>query len=693
MSFVRVWCSVLHSSFLCRTLVVSFALAGFSSLWADDFYVNPAKGSESNPGTKEAPFKTLAQALAAARGGETIFLSDGEYPAIEYPGKVGANIFNDKYVTVKPAPEVADPHKTVSIERVKIGARAGVLAGEERKGSFDVWLRLENLHLPDGVYLFGGKHLQLVNCLIERIGPWVGSVENIEKTAVEVDGCSDIFVEGCEVTNSGIGLALKGADMRVVGNRIHDIRHDGIRCVSAKDALVENNEIFNLDDGIEDGAADWNRHCDGIHIFIPGPGVPGAQNSRVTIRGNRIYNCESQGIQFNNYLREKTLWNEDITIENNVFGPTRANAVNIADPVDGIIFRHNTFVAFPGERTFKGEGRDIICNNTTLRINPTCKRGQVYNNILTNTFTVSPGWFAGNNVIVSSSPNIVPTRFDVLAQDARLADPAAFDGRLMPDSPAVNVGTRLAPAGPVEKDIAGTPRDARPDAGAFEVAGQNPVPEPQPTAFSGPAKRYLDDFRDANLDEDPWLSGAGQRGIAWSVLGDQQPWAFRTLPDEEGKRAVIFSPQGVKGASWMFSNIEELSGDAKVRLAVSNAYNQGGAGVLLRANRETEGYLVDLAGGRIVRRSKDAGGQITETVLVEGASLLPRTGPRTFEISLSKEGGGVKIAVDADADGSVDLEADDTAGGISSGGLALYNLSGNGSHRTDFRQVDYTLSP
>jgi len=692
MSSPLVLSSHLRSSFLRRALIVLFALAGFSSVWAGDFYVNPAKGSESNAGTKDAPFKTLAQAMAAAQGGDTIYLSEGEYAAIEYPGKVGENIFNDSYVTIKSAPEVVDPHKTVSIERVKIGTRAGVLAGEDRKGTFDVWLRFENLRFADGVYLFGGKHLQVVDCRIERIGPWVGSVENIEKSAVELGGCSDILIEKCEVTNTGTGLTLSGSDIQVVGNRIHDIRHDGIRCVSAKDTLIENNEIFNLDDGVEDGEANWSRHCDGIHIFIPGPGNPGAQNSRIMVRGNRIYNCESQGVQFNNYLREKSLWNEDITFENNVFGPTRANAVNIADPVDGIVFRHNTFVTFPGERTFKGEGRDVVCNNSTFRINPDCKRGQVYNNILTNTFVVSPGWFAGNNVIVSSSPNVVPTRFDVVTQDAKLADAAAFDGRLAPDSPAVNIGTRLAPAGPVEKDIAGTPRDARPDAGAFEVAGQNPAPEQQLPVFTGPAKRYLDDFRDANLDEDPWLAGAGQRGIGWSVQGEQSPWGFRAFPDEEGKLAVHLTAQGLKGATWMFSNVENQSGDAKIRLTVSNAYNQGGAGVLLRANRETEGYLVDVAAGRIVRRSKDAGGQIAETILVEGTPLLPRTGPRTFEISLSKEGNGVKIAVDADADGSADLEAEDKTA-IPTGGLALYNLSGNGSHRTDFKNVEYAIAP
>jgi len=669
--------------FLVPLFVFCFSL---SHLPANPFYVDAAKGSDTNAGTQDAPFQTIQRALENIPGGSTILLKPGNYPAIEYKGKPGLVIVQGEPVTIKPAPDVADPLKAVSIARIQIGLRAGVFAGPDSKGTMDVNLRVEKVHIPDGVYLYGGRHLQLAGCLIERIGPWTGSVENIEKVAVELGGSSDVLIEGCEVTNTGVGLALSGSDVRALGNRIHDIRHDGIRCISLKDSLVEGNTIFNLDDGVEDKDAVWSRHCDGIQLFIPGPGVPGSQNSRVTIRGNRIYNCESQGIQFNNYLRNKELWNEDITMENNVFGPTRANAVNIADPVDGVIFRHNTFVSFPEPRKFKGEGREVECNNSTFRVSSPCKRVQVYNNILANAFEVSTGWFASNNVIMTTKLVGLPTRFDVVTPDVKLVDPAAFDGRLAADSPALNAGTRLTPSPIFDKDIQGTARDARPDAGAFEVPGQNPAAEKPAPVAKGPVRTLVDDFKDANLDEDPWLAGDGQKGLAWSVPDGQTGWKLRAVADKEGGFHPTLSPQSVKDVSWMVaSNCGEWS-DGKITITLTNAFNQAGAGVLLRANKESEGYLVDLVKGQITLRKKGAEGKIEETVLASGPGLLQRTDTVTMVIAIANDGGGVKITAGVEG-GKTALEAVDKSATFAKGGLSLYNLSTNGSHRTDFDAV------
>ena len=652
------------------------------------FYVDAERGADRNPGTAQAPFQTIQRALEGIPGGSTIFLKPGNYAAIEHKAKVGLAVVEGEMVTIKPAPDVADPLKEVSIARIQIGSRAGVLAGPDAKGTYDVNLRIEKISIPDGIYIYGGRNFQLVGCLVERIGPWTGSVENIEKAGVELGGCSEVLIEGCEVTRTGTGLYLSGSNVRALRNRIHDIRHDGIRIVSLKDSLVEGNEIFNLDDGVEDADAKWSRHCDGIHIFIPGPGVPGAQNSRVTIRGNRIYNCESQGIQFNNYIRNKELWNEDITIENNIFGPTRANAVNIADPVDGIIFRHNTFVSFPESRTFRGEGRDVECNNSTFRISTTCKKAQVYNNILTNAFDSAPGWFAGHNVIVTSKLAGLPTRNDVVVADVQLSDAAAFDGRLAPGSSAVNVGTRLAPTPVWEEDFYGTKRDARPDAGAFEVPGQSPPAETPLPTVKGPVRFHVDDFRDANVDEDPWLAGEGQKGLAWAApTGQTLSWKPRAMTDAEGNYQPVLSPQGIKEDSWMIATSAGEWADGKISLTVSNAYNTGGSGILLRGNADTEGYLVDFARGGVFLRSKAKDGPIEETPLAEGLPTLPRTGIVSYVVTIEDTAQGVKITASLDDKDAKPIVAWDKSKRIVRGHLALFNRSHNGSHRTDVMAI------
>lgn len=679
-------------------IVQCFALLALcaAKVFAGEIYVDAQAGDDANNATAQSPLKTLDKAISQAKAGDVIFLQAGEYPGFDYRGGDDRKtpLVDGGYVTIKPAPGVENSLESVSLGKMNFGVRAGVFNGEEGKGVFDINLRVEDVLLRDGVVNHGGRKLQLIGCRIQREPPWTGSVENIEKFAVVLGAGEDFLIENCDITKTAGGLALSAWNVIARGNKIHDITHDGIRCVSLKNSLIEGNDIWNLDDGVDDGdprGEGWNRHCDAIHIFIPGPGVPGSENDNVIIRGNRMWNCESQAMQFNNYLRNKDLWNKNITIENNIFGPTRANVVNIADPVDGIIMRNNTYVFFPEGRTFQGFGREIQCNNHTFRINPECKRGQVYNNIFGNASPAPAGWFVGYNVLVNPPSHSFPTRTDIVVDSLEYVDRDAFDGKLPPNSPAINAGTRLAPAGSVETDFYGTPRDLRPDAGAYELPGQNPPAEPPLPKFVGPAKVYLDDFLDGNVSADPWLSGEGQLGLSWAAPADQKNWGAQTLNDPEGDPAA-FSPQGIKGESWMITEQGEDWKSIEVTTRIRNAYNDLGAGVLLLGNEQTEGYLVDLAKGRILVRKLKPDGTIAEKELVSnGENYLPRTMYRTFVYRVEDTASGVKVTLDADGDGSIDLEATDENRYFSSGQVGLFNNSKNGSHRTDVSHVEVKL--
>lgn len=680
-----------------RLTVTTFVLfCVTASAWPAEVYVDATAGMEGNPGSAARPLKTLAAAMDQAVGGDTIFLQPGRYGPINPKVGVDSDVFEEQYVTIRPAPGVLDPREEISIQRLSFGVRSGVLTGDGRRGVYDIHLRVKGVCILDGVYVYGGRHLEMIDCRIQRTPPWTGSAEAIEKFAVKFGAGDDLLVSECEITDTAGGVAISGSRNRVVDCEIHDITHDAVRCVSSKDSLVEGNRIYNLDDGVDDGdprgvgpdGAGWNRHCDAIHIFIPGPGIPGAQNSRLTIRGNTIFNCESQGMQFNNYLRVKDLWNEDILIENNIFGPTRANVVNIADPVDGLVFRNNTFVCFADGLSFQGRGRTIECNNHTFRITPRCKRTRVYNNILCNTFHISPGWFAGYNLITNAKPRGLPTRFDKIIAEAKFVDPRAFDGKLAADSPAIDMGTSRFADPPVHPTgIHGTPRDARPDCGAVETPGRTPAAEPPAPTFVAPAEMFVDDFADANTSVDPWLAGVHRKGLAWVVPKGQPPWRIQPADDR-----ICLSAQGQQGPSWMLTTEGDAWADVTLRLEYSNAYNGQGGGVLLRANAETEGYLVDIVGGRIVRRKRDADGKISETVLATGSVPMPRRGVGQCHFAIKTITAGVQISADADGDGRPELSAvDTTSNAIVSGRLGVYCDSPNASHRTDVVGVKVTV--
>ena len=74
--------------FLCLMLGVS--------MFGADFYVSPSVGKKKGPGTKEAPFRGIFDAVKAAKDGDTIHLAQGTYT-----GQMGASeIIIDKAVSL-----------------------------------------------------------------------------------------------------------------------------------------------------------------------------------------------------------------------------------------------------------------------------------------------------------------------------------------------------------------------------------------------------------------------------------------------------------------------------------------------------------------------------------------------------------------------------------------------------------------
>src|SRR5690606_33971030 len=73
-----------------------------------DFYVDPASGSDANPGTAAEPYRTLTHALSVAAAGHTIHLAEGTYDSVSgemWPNHAGlppaadANVPSDVTIT------------------------------------------------------------------------------------------------------------------------------------------------------------------------------------------------------------------------------------------------------------------------------------------------------------------------------------------------------------------------------------------------------------------------------------------------------------------------------------------------------------------------------------------------------------------------------------------------------------------
>jgi len=634
------------------------------------YHVDAVRGNDAaGDGSAALPLKTIGHALSLLSGGETVVLHSGEYGALQARANAEGEIFS-KWVTVKAA-DGAQP----KVERVVVSGPKGP---QDQTGGFDVYLRLEGLTIVDGVRIDGGRHWALVGCRVERQGPWTGSVENIEKTAVSFRCGTDILIQDCEITRTGTGIAGRAHQVRILRNHIHGGSHDGIRVTGFWDSLIAGNHIHDFDDGVTDAeTADkgrWSRHCDLIHIFIPGPGLPGWQNRNVVFRNNVLYDTEAQSVQFNNYYKSPVR-NEKIVFENNVFGPSHANLFNNADPCDGLIFRHNTVVVLPEPRKYHRWQLD----NYSVRISGRSTDVQVYNNILGKV-----GWdrhgggntklFDWNLIQLPGTPAGVGGaraygRFTLIGGDPQFVDPEAFDGRLKPDSPAIQAGTRRhAPTPLFDQDREATLRDARPDLGAWELPGQSPAAEPGVTVHPDKKTVFVDDFEDGHyVDVDPWLDGPGQQGLSWRQ-SETSPFRFYVTNAEDAlDRNQLCTPVGQKGERRKASLLSEQGGnwrDYDLRFDAFNAYLPTGGGPLLLVRDRHNAYWLDIArdAGKLFRLMTDEQGNVTIEQLAESPALrLPHRGRKTYLASVRHKPDGIQFRLDVGADGSVELIHTDTS--------------------------------
>lgn len=648
-------------------------------------HVDAVRGDdESGDGSAGAPLKTVGHALSLLSGGETVVLHEGEYGELNARANAEGVIFS-KWVTIKAA-DGAKP----KVERVFVSGPKGP---QDQTGGFDVYLRLEGLTIVDGVQIDGGRHWALVGCRIERRGPWTGSVENIEKTAVSFRCGTDILIQDCEITRTGTGIAGRGHDVRVLRNHIHGGNHDGIRVTGFWDSLIEGNHIHDFDDGVTDAeTADkggWSRHCDLIHIFVPGPGLPGWQNHNVVFRNNVLYDTEAQSVQFNNYYKS-TVRNEKIVFENNVFGPSHANLFNNADPCDGLIFRHNTVVVLPEPREY----HRWRLNNYSVRISGRSTEVQVYNNILGRV-----GWdrreggnttlFDWNLIQLPGTPTGVGGarafgRFTLIGGDPQFVDPQAFDGRLKPDSPAIHAGTlRYAPTPLFDQDLEGTPRDVRPDLGAWESPGQRPVAEPARVAHAGQKTVFVDDFEDGHYgDVDPWLDGPDRQGLSWRQ-SETSPFRFYVTNSQDAlDRNQLCTPVGQQDkrrTAWLLSEQGGNWRDYDLRFDAFNAYLPTGGGPLLLVQDQQNAYWLDIArdAGKLMRLMTDEQGKPTSEQLAESPAVrLPHRGRQMYLVSVRHKTDGIEFLVDVDADGSAELTHADT----SARARTIFSAGGVGFH-------------
>ncbi len=152
-------------------------------------YVDPSRGSFSNPGTEDRPFRRPVEALTKAQPGDTIYLRGGSYDTSVHSGfSITRSGTPDRWIRVAPYP----------------GESVELVAGGEYGSGFE---------------FLGASYVELVGFTIR------GRNDSIHGAGVFVkDGSHDIRIVGNRISNfGGAGISVIGSSrVTIEGNHIHD---------------------------------------------------------------------------------------------------------------------------------------------------------------------------------------------------------------------------------------------------------------------------------------------------------------------------------------------------------------------------------------------------------------------------------------------------------------------------------------
>ena len=379
-------------------------LASGSALYAQtgrQLFVSPT-GNDANPGTQLQPFRTIQHAADIVSAGDVVTVADGVYT-----GTCGTAI-----VCLSRGGSAGNP-VTFRAEH-----RGGAKLDGRNNANTDgiVFQSTANYVVIDGFEIYG-------------VGNASGSSSAIEVYAGGHDSVishNDIHDVGrlCTSTSNGeVGIFIEQPNVRVLGNRIHDIG----RFAPGENGCSTNSYYQTHDHGV---------YADGES---GGSGIPGASNAFIA---NNVFYNNARGWSIQVY----------------------------PGTVNGLSILNNTF-AFPNPNQ---DGHIILGANTA--------NARIMNNIFYKPHGSAIDYYTGTQSNLQITENVVygatlitSTPSGTLVASNQVADPlftsatAPYDFRPKSGSPAMNAGTTLVE---VPVDITGAPRnDGLYDIGAYEGSG------------------------------------------------------------------------------------------------------------------------------------------------------------------------------------------------------------------------------
>jgi hypothetical protein len=286
--------------------------------------------------------------------------------------------------------------------------------------------------------------------------------------SLDVDGAFAADGTGQHVGGACTVMDVSGDNVTIAGSELHDAADDGAVFSGTTGLRFEGNVVHRLHGCGTDGGCGpcFNGHSDGLEMFDVEQSV---------VRGNLIYDVRSTATVFFGNWGTPDQYNEDITIENNVFYAPEVGLVVYIHYARNIRFLHNVvWGVHQGSYGGLSVGPDVtdleMHNNILLSVNLAHTGG-----------TFDPAEHRGSHNLIgidngqwpmaASDREAADPGFSAIpdADGAPVDDPAAEAFGLAAGSAALDAGATAVPGVALPAtDFFGRPRGAMPDVGAIE---------------------------------------------------------------------------------------------------------------------------------------------------------------------------------------------------------------------------------